>query len=110
MRNWRSDLRYLASRCNGSNLIMAGDFNATLDHLRAYGVGGNDFGSCTDSGAASGGASIGSWPTSLPQLMGAQIDHVMYGKTWKVVAMKVVGTEDGAGSDHRPVVTTLARS
>jgi endonuclease/exonuclease/phosphatase (EEP) superfamily protein YafD len=109
MRNWRSDLRYLATRCTGGNLIMAGDFNATLDHLRAYGTNGHDFGRCTDSGAASRGAALGSWPTSLPQLLGAQIDHVMYGSTWKVVAMKVVGTEDAAGSDHRPVVTTLAR-
>ncbi|HEY4268191.1 MAG TPA: endonuclease/exonuclease/phosphatase family protein [Galbitalea sp.] len=110
MRNWRSDLRYLATRCTGGNLIMAGDFNATLDHLRTYGTDGHDFGSCTDSGAASRGAALGSWPTSLPQLLGAQIDHVMYGNTWKVVAMKVVGTEDTAGSDHRPVVTTLARN
>lgn len=109
MRNWRSDLSYLATRCTGGNLIMAGDFNATLDHLRGYGQKGHDFGDCTDSGAASGGAALGSWPTSLPQLLGAQIDHVMYGSTWKVVAMKVVGTEDAAGSDHRPVVATLAR-
>lgn len=109
MRNWRADLAWLATQCAGRNTIMAGDFNSTIDHLHAYAAPGHDFGSCTDSGLASHGGAIGSWPTNLPELLGAQIDHVMYGDDWKVVAMKVVGTEDNAGSDHRPVVATLAR-
>jgi endonuclease/exonuclease/phosphatase (EEP) superfamily protein YafD len=108
MRNWRSDVRYLSTLCNGSNLIMAGDFNSTLDHLRSLSTSpGADFGGCKDAGASAHAAAIGSWPTTLPELLGAQIDHVMYGSGWKLSSMHVIGTEDGAGSDHRPVVATL---
>jgi hypothetical protein len=32
----------------------------------------------------------------------------MYTSAWKTVAMRVVSTQDGAGSDHRPIVATLA--
>jgi endonuclease/exonuclease/phosphatase (EEP) superfamily protein YafD len=109
MRNWRADLAWLATQCTGANTIMAGDFNSTLDHLRAYAKPGKDFGSCSDAAFASHGGALGSWPTNLPQLLGAQIDHVMYGSAWKVTAMEVIGTEDGAGSDHRPIVATLTR-
>jgi endonuclease/exonuclease/phosphatase (EEP) superfamily protein YafD len=109
MRNWRSDLGYLSKLCTGSDLIMAGDFNSTLDHLHALATkSGADFGECSDAGLASHGAAVGTWPTNLPELLGAQIDHVMYGSAWKTVSMHVVGTEDGAGSDHRPIVATLA--
>jgi endonuclease/exonuclease/phosphatase (EEP) superfamily protein YafD len=109
MLNWHSDLEFLSTICTGSNLIMAGDFNSTLDNLRPLSTEpGADFGECTDAGAASHSASIGSWPTNLPELLGAQIDHVMYGSAWKVSSMHVIGTEDSAGSDHRPIVATLA--
>jgi endonuclease/exonuclease/phosphatase (EEP) superfamily protein YafD len=109
MRNWRSDLQFLARQCSGANLIMAGDFNSTLDELSSLSSKPDaDFGQCSDSGLAAHAAAIGSWPTSVPALLGAQIDHVMYTPAWKVAAMKVIQTEDAAGSDHRPVVATLA--
>jgi endonuclease/exonuclease/phosphatase (EEP) superfamily protein YafD len=111
MLNWRSDLAFLAKRCSGSNLIMAGDFNSTLDELEALSTkAGADFGQCYDAGYASKSAAIGSWPTSLPPLLGAQIDHVMYTSAWRTVSMKVVQNEDQAGSDHRPIVAVLAPS
>jgi endonuclease/exonuclease/phosphatase (EEP) superfamily protein YafD len=107
--NWRSDLKFLSTLCAGPNLVMAGDFNSTLDELNSLSAKpGSDFGQCTDAGHASHSASIGSWPTSLPALLGAQIDHVMYTSEWRVVAMHVIRTEDNAGSDHRPIVATLA--
>jgi endonuclease/exonuclease/phosphatase family metal-dependent hydrolase len=88
---------------------MAGDFNSTLDELNSLSTKpGSDFGQCTDAGHASHSAAIGTWPTSLPALLGAQIDHVMYTSEWRVVAMHVIRTEDNAGSDHRPIVATLA--
>jgi endonuclease/exonuclease/phosphatase (EEP) superfamily protein YafD len=109
MRNWRSDLDFLAMQCTGANLIMAGDFNSTTDALSALSSKpGADFGECTDAGLAAHAGAIGSWPTSVPALLGAQIDHVMYTSAWKVAAMKVIQTEDAAGSDHRPIVATLA--
>lgn len=111
MLNWRSDLKFLSSRCTGANLIMAGDFNSTLDELESLSTkSGADFGQCRDAGAASRAAAIGSWPTSLPPLLGAQIDHVMYTSAWRAVSMKVIENEDQAGSDHRPIVVVLAPS
>jgi endonuclease/exonuclease/phosphatase (EEP) superfamily protein YafD len=109
MRNWRSDLAFLSRTCAGSNLIMAGDFNSTLDELNSLSTApGADFGQCFDAGRAAHAAAIGSWPTNLPALLGAQIDHVFATDAWKTVAMRVIQSEDGAGSDHRPVVATLA--
>jgi endonuclease/exonuclease/phosphatase (EEP) superfamily protein YafD len=111
MRNWRADLRFLSKRCDGSNLIMAGDFNSTLDELDPLSTkSGSNFGQCYDAGAAAKTAAIGSWPTNLPALLGAQIDHVMYTSAWRTVSMKVIQDEDGAGSDHRPIVAVLAPS
>ena len=50
MSNWRSDLDWLASQCRGENVIMAGDFNATLDHMAGRAVGANSaLGNCADS-------------------------------------------------------------
>jgi endonuclease/exonuclease/phosphatase (EEP) superfamily protein YafD len=109
MRNWRADLAFLANACRGQSVIMAGDFNSTLDSLSAQrSTSGAQFAECYDAGLAAHAASVGSWPTNLPALLGAQIDHVMYTSAWKTVAMRVVSTQDGAGSDHRPIVATLA--
>lgn len=111
MRNWRADLLFLSERCTGSDLIMAGDFNSTLDELTPLSTApGADFGGCSDAGFASRSAAIGSWPTSLPALLGAQIDHVMYTPEWRTVSFRVIQTEDLAGSDHRPIVAVLAPS
>jgi endonuclease/exonuclease/phosphatase (EEP) superfamily protein YafD len=109
MRNWRADLAFLAKACTGQNVIMAGDFNSTLDNLSAHrAVSGAQFAQCYDAGLAAHTAAVGSWPTNLPALLGAQIDHVMYTSSWKTVSMHVITTEDAAGSDHRPIVAILA--
>jgi endonuclease/exonuclease/phosphatase (EEP) superfamily protein YafD len=109
MRNWRADLTFLAKACTGRDVIMAGDFNSTLDALSAHSAApGAQFAQCYDAGLAAHAASVGSWPTNLPTLLGAQIDHVMYTATWKTISMRVISTEDGEGSDHRPIVATLA--
>lgn len=109
MRNWRADLAFLAQACTGSNVIMAGDFNSTLDALSIHRTAqGAQFAQCYDAGLAAHAAAVGSWPTSLPALLGAQIDHVMYTAKWKTISMRVIPTEDHAGTDHRPIVATLA--
>jgi endonuclease/exonuclease/phosphatase family metal-dependent hydrolase len=109
MRNWRADLTFLSQRCSGANLIMAGDFNSTLDELSTLSTKpGSDFGQCSDAGYASKSAAVGSWPTNLPPLLGAQIDHVMYTSEWQVASFTVIQAEDAAGSDHRPILTVLA--
>ena len=108
LRNWRSDLDWLAEQCAGGNVIMAGDFNGTLDHFAGRGVDGGDLGQCTDAAASAGWAAVGTWPTDLPPLLGSPIDHVLATSDWTVDAFEVIEGLDGAGSDHRPIVATLS--
>jgi endonuclease/exonuclease/phosphatase (EEP) superfamily protein YafD len=119
MANWRSGLEWLAARCGvsasavggGAGTILAGDFNSTLDHYSGLTAssarGEGDLGACHDGARATNSAAVGSWPTSLPSALGAPIDHVMASDGWTFVGFRVIGTEDGAGSDHRPVVAQL---
>jgi endonuclease/exonuclease/phosphatase (EEP) superfamily protein YafD len=115
MANWRQGLGWVAARCTG-DAIVAGDFNSTLDHysgLTASTRPGTDHGSegdlgaCHDGARAEKSAGIGTWPTSLPEQLGTPIDHVMATSGWTFVGFRVIGSEDGAGSDHRPVVAQL---
>jgi endonuclease/exonuclease/phosphatase (EEP) superfamily protein YafD len=111
MENWRDDLVWLADQCQGDNTIMAGDFNATLDNMAGLGSSaGAALGNCVDSGTASGNGSVGTWPTSIPALIGAPIDHVMATPDWETTGMRVVTEADGTGSDHRPVIVQLTRA
>ena len=105
--NWRADLAWLGEQCSGDNVIMGGDFNATLDHMSGLeSTGSTTLGECADAGLASGNGAVGTWPTNLPPLLGSPIDHVMATENWRVAGMRIVQDLDGAGSDHRPVVTT----
>ncbi|TXN31216.1 endonuclease/exonuclease/phosphatase family protein [Lacisediminihabitans profunda] len=108
MRNWRSDLRWLSGACDSKNVIMAGDFNATIDHLAGFvDKRGKTLGGCSDAGVQSGNGAVGTWPSSIPALAGASIDHVMATANWRVTGMRVVTELDGTGSDHRPIVVQL---
>jgi endonuclease/exonuclease/phosphatase (EEP) superfamily protein YafD len=111
MNNWRDDLGWLADQCRTDNVIMAGDFNATLDNMAGLGsTDGAALGNCFDAGEASGNGSVGTWPTSIPAPIGAPIDHVMATPDWSTTGMRVVTEADGTGSDHRPVIVQLTRT
>lgn len=107
MANWRDDLSWLSTVCTGDT-IMAGDFNATLDHLSRLADGpGTDFGQCVDAAAATGNGAVGTWPSDVPALLGTPIDHVMSTRGWEVSSTRVIHQQDGSGSDHRPVIAHL---
>jgi len=107
--NWQADLDWLAETCAGDNVIMAGDFNATLDHMSGLASSATTtLGDCADAALASGNGAVGTWPTTLPALLGSPIDHVMATDNWRVTGMRVVLDQDGAGSDHRPLIAQLA--
>ena len=108
MDSWRSDLTWLASVCSGENMIMAGDFNSTLDHYVRLAGDTGVFGECNDAAGNSNNGAVGTWPTNYPALLGANIDHVMYSSHWDVSGMKVVQTNDASGSDHRPIIAQLS--
>ncbi|MFT4282073.1 endonuclease/exonuclease/phosphatase family protein [Microbacterium sp.] len=110
MEAWRSDLQWIADQCAADNVILAGDFNATVDHMDRLGADGGTLGKCLDATSATGTGGIGTWSTDWPGLLGAPIDHIMATDAWTPRASVVIGSLDGAGSDHRPVVVQFERS
>jgi endonuclease/exonuclease/phosphatase (EEP) superfamily protein YafD len=104
MQYWRSDLQWLADQCVDDNVIMAGDFNATIDHMRNLGVDGGTLGRCRDGAADTGNGGVGTWTSEVPALVGAPIDHVMASSHWKPTGSLVLTSMDGSGSDHRPLI------
>ena len=113
MDNWRSDLEWLGGRCDTGNVIMAGDFNATLDHMADYGGARTgdgritSLGNCIDGAAATGNAAVGTWPAAIPPLLGTPIDHILATDGWRFTGFRVVTDRDDTGSDHRPIVAQL---
>ena len=108
MTGWERDLAWLADACSSDNVIMAGDFNATLDHFGGLATTrGAALGDCFDAALATDNAAVGTWPTQLPTLLGSPIDHVMATANWRVTGMRVIESHDGFGSDHRPILAQL---
>lgn len=123
LENWRADLRWLHTVCRGEQVILAGDLNATPDHFRvgetaadsavdsatdsAAASAGLGVGECRSAALATGNGAVGTWPTRLPALLGAPIDHVLTTPDISVTGFRVITSLDGAGSDHRPIVARL---
>ena len=104
MQYWRSDLQWLADQCADANVIMAGDFNSTIDHMSNLGVDGGTLGRCHDGAAETGNGGVGTWSAEIPGLLGAPIDHVMASSHWKPTGSLVLRSMDDSGSDHRPLI------
>lgn len=105
--DWEPGLEWLAEACRGGDVILAGDLNATLDHFQGLADDGAALGGCHDGAKETGNAALGTWPSQLPELLGAPIDHVMATSTWEFVGFRVVGALDGLGSDHRAILAQL---
>lgn len=105
MAQWRTDLQWIADQCPEGDFILAGDFNATVDHMASLGVDGGDMGHCRDVASRSGNGLSGTWPSSLPAALSAPIDHVMASPNWTPAGSVVL--EDAGGSDHRALVVQL---
>ncbi|WP_432564487.1 endonuclease/exonuclease/phosphatase family protein [Kineococcus sp. SYSU DK003] len=99
VRQWRREVRAVVDWCAATpGAIVAGDLNATLDHpdlqLR---------GSCVDAGQQVGTGARGTWPSTLPAVLGATIDHALAdGNRWRPVGARVA---DLPGSDHRALLS-----
>lgn len=106
MDEWRAGLRWVAEQCDGPDVIVAGDLNATVDHLSGLGVGDALVGRCDDAATEAGGAAAGTWPSTVPTWIAAPIDHVLAGSAWTVRGTRVI-TSPAHGTDHRPIVAVL---
>jgi len=105
---WQEDLEWVKRACTGENIIIAGDFNSTIDH---YGPLANSpsttIGDCVDAAQSTGNAALGTWPTKIPAIFGSPIDHVMATADWRATSVRVIQDRDHLGSDHRPIVARL---
>ena len=105
MDQWSSDLRWIADQCPEGDVVLAGDFNATVDHMAGLGIDGGDMGYCRDVASRSGNGYSGTWPSSIPALLSTPIDHVMASPNWMPTGSLVI--DDAGGSDHRGLVVQL---
>lgn len=107
MQHWRDDLQWLADQCGNTNVILAGDFNATVDHMGSLGMDGGTLGLCHDSASETGNGAVGTWATDMPTLLGAPIDHIMASSGWRATGSLVLHSMARSESDHRPLVVQL---
>lgn len=103
LEKWRSEgsqVQELLQTMTGG--IVAGDMNATLDHEQL-----RETGRYVDAGSAAGVGGYGTFPSSLPGVLGTAIDHVLVDRgRFTVRAGAVV---DVPGTDHRAVVVRVAQ-
>ncbi len=97
---WRANLRSLP-RPGSTVRILAGDFNATLDHaaLRALLDAGY-----VDAAAQAGAGLVPTWPAGAPVPPPVTIDHVLADRS---CAIRDVEVFDVAGTDHRALLAAV---
>jgi endonuclease/exonuclease/phosphatase (EEP) superfamily protein YafD len=81
--------------------ILAGDFNATLDHRALRGVLGRGYADAAD---RAGAGLRATWPAVRRRALPITIDHVLVDRRIRVEAVHVAAVP---GSDHRAVIVTL---
>ncbi|MGV2983611.1 endonuclease/exonuclease/phosphatase family protein [Microbacterium sp. AGC85] len=101
MDDWNAGLHWITEKCStlGSDVIIAGDFNATIDHLELE--------NCQDAAAKAGASATGTWPSTIPAWLASPIDRVVTGSAWTVLDARVMEPSAPGGTDHRPVVAVL---
>jgi endonuclease/exonuclease/phosphatase (EEP) superfamily protein YafD len=101
--HWRHDMRALpGARSPGPVRVLAGDFNATLDHAELRRVMDRGY---RDAAERAGVALRPTWPagrTLLPTLV--TIDHVLADRRIRVLSARSVPI---SGSDHRGILAEL---
>lgn len=100
---WRADLALLPAPSSASATIriLAGDFNATLDHAALREILRRGY---VDAAAATGNGLHGTWPADRRVPPFIAIDHVLYDQRASAVSTSV---HTVPGSDHRAVFAEL---
>ena len=99
-RTWRSDVdKAVGIARRTADSIVAGDFNATVDHAML-----RHLAPCADAATLAGRGAEGTWPAHFPAALAAPIDHVLVNGDFRVLGTRAV--QVGA-SDHRAVIVRL---
>jgi endonuclease/exonuclease/phosphatase (EEP) superfamily protein YafD len=98
---WRRDLEALNAWCGTGRVIVAGDFNATLDHTALR----DSLGSCRSVAGAVGKGLEGTWPAGRPAVLRTPIDHVVVSAD---LTPRSFSTHHLDGTDHRAVLAAVA--
>ena len=102
MGQWRADLRALPRATpRGAVRILAGDFNATLDHAEFRRVLDRGY---EDAADELGDGLRATWPANGRLTLPVTIDHVLADERCGVRDLEVI---DLPGSDHRAVLVEL---
>jgi endonuclease/exonuclease/phosphatase (EEP) superfamily protein YafD len=98
---WRDDLADIA-RWTAAPVapIVAGDFNATLDHAPFRAA----LGGCRSAAAGTGRGLVATFPSIWPRWFSIQIDHVLVPARATTTRFEVI---DVPGTDHRAVLTSI---
>ena len=109
MQHWRDDLDWLADQCGDANVIMAGDFNATLDHYARPRRSETARRSATASmpRLATDNAAVGTWPTASRRCSARRSTTSRDGELAVRPAIARDRVARPQGSDHRPVLAQL---
>ncbi len=98
---WSSDLRSLPDPPRGSLTVVAGDFNATLDHSELRDVLDRGYRDAADEG---GVGLQPTWPTGRVLPPQVAIDHVLVDERARIAGASI---HDLRGSDHRAVLAEV---
>lgn len=100
---WRHDLAGLSTWCarTNGNAVIAGDFNATMDHAEFRSA----LGRCQSVAPAVGKGLDGTWPADQPSWLRTQIDHVV---VTPGITPRAFSTHHIDGTDHRAILATVA--
>ena len=102
MAEWKADLRALPPATDETVKILAGDFNATLDHAELRRVIGRGY---EDAADTVGAGLHATWPANRRIPPPVTIDHVLVDERAGVRSLRVIPL---AGSDHRAVLAEIA--
>lgn len=108
---WRSELAALGRlAARPGNMLLLGDFNATLDHAEFRQLlqgpdGTGPGGPRVDAGAAALARLVPTWPMAGPPLPGVVIDHIVTGPRVRSSGYAVLPV---AGTDHAAVLASLS--
>jgi len=100
---WESDFdQFPPAGDGGVPRVLAGDFNATLDHRNMRDLIGTGY---HDAGDATGTGLTPTWPSSLKWPLPVTIDHILVEPPIAITGHDVIGIR---GSDHRAVLAELS--